>query len=567
MFGRRSSVVSVVGAVLLGAFGLGTAAVSAQSSSSSRVSNQSITLASQSTAASFTVLEPIRVLGAEAAVPLVGGRLQYLTVAGRHGAPAVVTAARLVVTFSPSVPGVELRIHASGTTPPLVPTLVAGPVGEPLVRSITVPVGANGQIEFRPTGAGVMLVDLVGVYVPAPSSSSSSSSSSPSSSSGVSSGRLVVSDPIFVGEVAPSTSVDLALPAAVPSDASAVVLAVTAWNAASNGSWNTADGTPAVAVGPNRVSSNEIVVRPVNGRVRLSSSVASRLALDVVGWFTGSSAPPGTDGLLVVTPLSRLLDTVSAPNPLGLGVALHARWTLETPVSTIGGVSNGSARALVARVGASSAHNGGSLSIHPAGRPRPTYGQIHAAGPGASGVVEATIPVSTRGVAAHSSGGTDLTIDVVAYFTGAPATAATPRAVNIMPAAERFPGLLHVPRIRLTTWILDDTALVDIDPAHLPESRTPNQPGNTALFGHRTSKGREFRNIDRIRVGDPIFLAVQGKIYIYSATSVEVLSPDDPRLYASSSNDQTLTLVACHPPGSVRLRIVVFARLQNVTAF
>jgi sortase A len=124
-----------------------------------------------------------------------------------------------------------------------------------------------------------------------------------------------------------------------------------------------------------------------------------------------------------------------------------------------------------------------------------------------------------------------------------------------------------VPRIRLTTWVLDDTDLVDIDPSHLPESRTPNQPGNTALFGHRTSKGREFRNIDRIRLGDPIHLAVQGKIYTYSATNVEVLSPDDPRLYASSSNEQTITLVACHPPGSVKWRIVVFGRLQSVTSF
>lgn len=496
---------------------------------------------------SFAAVASVRVLGAEAPVALTGGRIQYLTVAGRHGAPAVVSAARLVVTFSPNVGGVELRVHASGSPPPVVPTLVAGVVGEPLVRSITVPVGANGQVEFRPTGSGVMTVDLIGVYVPTASTSS---------------GRLMAVDPMLLTEVADTRRVDVELPTSVPSDASAVVLSVTAWNASALGSWSTAEGSAAVMAVPGRVTSNEIVIRPSSGRVVLVGSTPSRLAVEIVGWYTGSSAAAGTDGLFVVASPTRLLDTASAPNPLGVGVSLHARWTLETSVAPFG-----SARALVARMGVSSAHGAGSSTLYAAGRNRPTYGQQHAERAGASGVAQVTVPVSVRGVAAHSSGGTDLVVDVIGYFTGGAATAPSPRPVNVMPAAERFPGLLFVPRVRLTTWVLDDTALVDIDPAHLPESRSPNQPGNTALFGHRTSKGREFRNIDRIRLGDPIHLAVQGKIYTYAATSVEVLSPDDPRLYASSSNEQTLTLVACHPPGSVKWRIVVFARLQSVTSF
>lgn len=494
----------------------------------------------------FTALAPVRVLGATAPVSLAAGRIQYLTVSGRHGAPAVVSAARVVVTFSPAVAGVELRIHASGATPPLVPTLLTGAVGEPIVRSITVPVGANGQVEFRATGAGVMTVDLVGVFVPSASSSV---------------GRLQVTDPVRVAEVTDANRIDVAVPSVVPSDASAILLAVTAWNSSTLGSWTTSDGTPAVMAVPGRITANEIMVRPTSGRIVLSGSVPSRFAVEVIGWFTGTSAAAGSDGLYVVAPATRLVDTVSAPNPLGAGVALHARWTLETSVAPFG-----SARAIVAQVGMNS-HAAGSVSLHAAGRARPTYGQVQAARAGVRDAVHLTVPTSARGVAAYSSAGTDLVLDVVGWFTGGAAPAASPRPVNVMPTSESFPGLLIVPRIRLTTWVLDDTDLVDIDPSHLPESRTPNQPGNTALFGHRTSKGREFRNIDRVRVGDPIHLAVQGKIYTYAATSVEVLSPDDPRLYASNSNDQTITLVACHPPGSVKWRIVVFGRLQNVMSF
>ena len=536
-FTKRS--LSLVAAILASSVGLGVVP--------SDVVRANVVATSVPSTNSFAAITPVRVLGAEAPAPLVAGRIQYLTVAGRHGAPSVVSAARLVVTFSPSVGGVELRVHASGSTPPLVPTLVAGAVGEPIVRSITVPVGANGQVEFRPTGDGVMTVDLTGVYVPAASSSA---------------GRLVTVDPVLVTEIADSRRVDVALPSSVPSDASAVLLSVTAWNASALGSWSTVEGTAAVMSVPGRVTSNEIVIRPTSGRLVLVGSTPSRLAVEVVGWFTGSSSAAGSDGLFVIAPPTRLLDTSSAPNPLGLGVALHARWTLETPVAPFGSV-----RALVTRMGTNAAHGVGSSTLYAAGRNRPTYGQLHAARAGDFGVAQATVPLSVRGLAAHSSSGTDLVVDVVGYFTGGAAPSPSPRPVNVMPASERFPGLLFIPRVRLTTWVLDDTDLVDIDPSHLPESRSPNQPGNTAIFGHRTSKGREFRNIDRIRLGDPIHLAVQGKIYTYTATSVEVLSPDDPRLYASNSNDQTLTLVACHPPGSVKWRIVVFARLQSITSF
>ncbi len=498
------------------------------------------------TTSSFLPLASSRIVGADAPVALSAGRVQYATVAGRNGVPAGVSAARLVVTFAPAAAAVELRVHASGTTPPLVPTLVANAVGEPLVRSIVVPVGANGQIEFRPSGAGVMTVDLIGVFVPTTSSSA---------------GRFVAADPVLLAEVAGARSISAALPSSVPADASAIVLSLTSWSAAALGTWLAADGSPAVMAVPGRVVSNEVVVRPVAGRVNFTSAVSSRMAVELVGWFTGGTASVATDGLYVVAPPTRLLDTTSAPNPLGFGVALHSRWTVETAVVPFTGAS-----AVVVRVGGSSAHTTGSTTVYPAGRGRATYGQVHASGPGAASVVEVTVGVSTRGIAAYSSGGTELVLDVVGWFTGTASTAPAARPVNVMPSGERFPGLLMIPRIRLTTGVLDDTALVDFDPAHLPESRSPNQPGNTALFGHRTSKGREFRNIDRIRPGDPIYLALQGKIYVYSATSVQVLSPDDPRLYASNSNDQTLTLVACHPPGSVRQRVVVFAYLKSVTS-
>lgn len=538
MPGSRTFVVRrflVVAAVLVGTVGFGVGPTKARPANGATPPTSAL-----------SVVEPVRVLGADQPVDLIAGRVQYVTIAGRFGQPADVSAARLVVTVAPVDPGVEITVHPSGEAVPLVATIRAGDPGRPVVRSITTAVGANGQVEFRSSGRAVVTVDLVGAFRPASSSTS---------------GRFVSVDPVSIGQV-DGREFDVALPSSVPSDVEAVLVSTTGWNASTLATWSTSDGMPILVVGPGRIDGQEALVRVVDGRVRLQSNASSRLAVDLVGWFTGDSATASTDGLYVPGVPTRVLDTTTALNPLGAGVALHERWAVETPVSSVGAVS-----AVDVRIGVRGPHGAGSIAIHASGRARPTYGQVHVAKAGAVEIGRATVRAATRGVTAYSSGGTDLTLDIVGWYTGSLASSDGARPVNVMPSAHDFPGLLAIPRTRTLAYVLHDPDLVDIDPVHLPESRSPNQPGNTALFGHRTSHGREFRNIDRLRVGDPVYLAVGGRIYVYSTTSVEVLSPEDPRLYASTSNDQTLTLVACHPPGSIKYRVVAFARLVDTVQF
>lgn len=494
----------------------------------------------------MTVIDPVRVIGDPQPVVVRAGQIQYLTIPGRFGQPDDVRAARLVVTVAPHLPGVEITVHPSGGVVPSIPTLRAPDVGQPVVRAITTAIGSNGQIEFRSSGSASLTVDLVGVLRPTTTSAT---------------GRLVSVDPIRLGEI-DGTLFDVAVPSNVPSDTTGVLVSVTAWNASSLGTWSTADGVTAAVVSLGRVDTGEVLVRPENGRILLRSSVRSRFAVEIVGWFTGSSAPTNGEGLYVSSSPVRILDTTSSPNPLGFGVAIHENWTVENSLSALGSVS-----AVDVRIGSIAAHGAGAITIHGAGRSRTGRGQMFVRSAGVIEVGYATVEASTRGIAAHSAAGTDLTLDVVGWYTGVPASTESARPLNAMPSAHDFPGLIAIPRTRTLAWVLGDPNLVDIDPVHLPESRSPNQPGNTAIFGHRTSHGREFRNIDRLRVGDPVYLAVEGRIYVYSTTSVEVLSPLDPRLYASTSNDQTLTLVACHPPGSIKYRVVAFARLVNTVQF
>lgn len=494
----------------------------------------------------MTVIDPVRVIGEEEPINVRTGQVEYLTIPGRFGQPEDVRAARLVVTVAPQAPGAEITVHPSGGVVPLSPTVRAPDVGQPVVRSITTAVGSNGQIEIRTSGSALLTVDLVGVLRPVTMSSS---------------GRFISVDPVRLGEI-DGMLFDVAVPSRVPADASGVLVSVMAWNASSLGTWSTDDGLTAAVVSLGRVDSGEVLLRPERGRLRLRSSVRSRLAVEVVGWFTGPSASTSDEGLYVSSNPTRILDTASSPNPLGVGVAIHEGWTVENSLSALGSLS-----AVDVRIESTSAHGAGAITIHGAGRSRTGRGQMSILSAGAVEVGFATVRVSSRGISAHSVGGTDLTLDVVGWYTGAPASTENAPPVNVMPSDHDFPGLIAIPRTRTLAWVLGDSNLVDIDPVHLPESRTPNQPGNTAIFGHRTSHGREFRNIDRLRFGDPVYLAVEGRIYVYVTTSVEVLSPLDPRLYASTSNDQTLTLVACHPPGSIKSRVVVFALLVNVVEF
>ncbi|MSO40044.1 MAG: class E sortase, partial [Ilumatobacteraceae bacterium] len=138
--------------------------------------------------------------------------------------------------------------------------------------------------------------------------------------------------------------------------------------------------------------------------------------------------------------------------------------------------------------------------------------------------------------------------------------------VNYTPSRKKFGGTLIIPEMRLNTRVLDGAEIknVNIDPSRYVGSSTPNQPGNVAIFGHRVSKGREFYALNRLKKGSIIYLLFDKKVYVYSVTEVKIKSPKDKNLWQLGSQNQTLTLVSCHPLRSVAQRIVATAELRSV---
>jgi LPXTG-site transpeptidase (sortase) family protein len=92
--------------------------------------------------------------------------------------------------------------------------------------------------------------------------------------------------------------------------------------------------------------------------------------------------------------------------------------------------------------------------------------------------------------------------------------------------------------------------------------------GNTVLNGHNTSGGEVFRDLYRVEPGAQIFVdGTDGNVYVYKVDQKYILreagQPLSVRLenarYIQETLDERLTLVTCHPYGSLANRLVLIA--------
>ena len=92
-------------------------------------------------------------------------------------------------------------------------------------------------------------------------------------------------------------------------------------------------------------------------------------------------------------------------------------------------------------------------------------------------------------------------------------------------------------------------------------------PGNTVLNGHNTTRGEVFRDLYTLQAGDVItvFSGDVGYTYAVSETLIlpEAGQPMEVRLenarHILPTEDERVTLVTCHPYGSLRYRLIVIA--------
>jgi hypothetical protein len=322
-----------------------------------------------------------------------------------------------------------LVAYPTGTSTPTAATLNWA-AGATRGNTTAITVGDDRLVDVRRSdgfGAGDLVIDVVGAFVPA---------------TGATRGRLVPVEAMRLldtreratGRLDADASTRIPLPDGVPADADAVAITVTAIDPTRR-AFVTAYGA-----GTDRPNASMLNV-DVAGQFRSSSTIVPvtsdgfevfassdmHLTVDLTGWFTGPSAAESIDGLFVPVAPRRLRDTRPETHPI------HERGTIEVAVPD-------TPAAVMTSMTLISPDERGFLTAHAARTERPTTASGYAMRNETTAQFSIT-PASTTGLAVYSERGTDLTVDLLGWFTGAPVDETLDTAP---PNPVRFPRVIAI---------------------------------------------------------------------------------------------------------------------------
>ena len=120
-----------------------------------------------------------------------------------------------------------------------------------------------------------------------------------------------------------------------------------------------------------------------------------------------------------------------------------------------------------------------------------------------------------------------------------------------------------IPRLDVRTVVVEVTtpSALRAGAGHYPNTPLPGEEGNVAIAGHRTTYGKPFADLDRLRPGDEIVLETPIGTHTYKVSQAPFVVSNSEWSVISQTPGHTLTLTTCHPKGSARQRLVVKAEM------
>lgn len=152
----------------------------------------------------------------------------------------------------------------------------------------------------------------------------------------------------------------------------------------------------------------------------------------------------------------------------------------------------------------------------------------------------------------------------------APIVSSKPTAPTPKPTSPTAPqdNTLIIPALAMQEGVHEGASLYTLRLGvwHLPQSSTPDKGSNTVLAGHRFtySSAAVFYNLDKVVAGNDIYMYWQHKRYHYQVNAVRVVAPTEVSVEAATP-EPTLTIYTCTPLWSTKQRLVIQARLVEVT--
>ncbi|MBI4260669.1 MAG: sortase [Actinobacteria bacterium] len=122
-------------------------------------------------------------------------------------------------------------------------------------------------------------------------------------------------------------------------------------------------------------------------------------------------------------------------------------------------------------------------------------------------------------------------------------------------------ALLSIPRIGLEAVVVEGVGQdhLALGPGHYPGTALPwDDEGRVAIAGHRTTHGRPFLRLDRLRPGDLIVVSTPGGTFRYRVRSAREVAPEDVGVLRQTARP-TLVLTTCSPLASASRRLAVEA--------
>ena len=119
-------------------------------------------------------------------------------------------------------------------------------------------------------------------------------------------------------------------------------------------------------------------------------------------------------------------------------------------------------------------------------------------------------------------------------------------------------GRIEIPAIGVNhlTYEGIDLAILDHGPSHWPGTALPGERGNTVFPGHRTTHSRPFWDLDKLVPGNEVIFTTPAGRFTYKVSRTIIVAANETSVVNPTSTP-TFTIMACHPKGSARQRIVV----------
>ena len=125
---------------------------------------------------------------------------------------------------------------------------------------------------------------------------------------------------------------------------------------------------------------------------------------------------------------------------------------------------------------------------------------------------------------------------------------------------------LQIPAIGVDVVVVEGTseAALKAGAGHYPSTPLPCELGDVAVAGHRTTYGRPFADVDRLRPGDQIIFSTPVGRCVYQVSRMPfVVLPDNTGVVANTPGQYTVTLTSCTPKGSASHRIIIKGTLVS----